>query len=107
MELTYPTRRLIRTDGSTLDFDGPRSHAEIRVLLGCDSVDTVRLQNGHVMIVDDVGFYKDLPVNAIATELYLARCVPGHDWQIRGDVVIVPDADFALPNGEPNSNRKP
>jgi len=48
----------------------------------------------HVMIVDDAGHQKGLPVNAAATALYHARCLPGTTHQIVGDVVIVPDSDF-------------
>jgi len=45
--------------------------------------------------VVDCGHELGLPVNKKATNLYLERCRPGTDWQIRGDVVIVNDGDFA------------
>lgn len=49
------------------------------------------------MCVDDNGAITSppRPVNPKATELYHKNCVPGTVWLIRGDVVIVPDVDFA------------
>jgi hypothetical protein len=62
--------------------------------IGADCLDTVRLSNGRVMIVDDAGHSRGLPVNVEATKLYHARCIPGTTHQILGDVLIVNDADF-------------
>jgi hypothetical protein len=100
VNLDCPTRRLIRDDGTTLDLDGPKSMAEIRDLIGrqCEGTDHVMLADRvHVMILDDLAIPKELPVNVTATNLYLSRCAPGTRWVIRGNVVIVPDADFAPP----------
>jgi hypothetical protein len=106
MKLVYPTRRLLCADGTTRDLDGPVSMDGIHALLGCSTCDSfMLLDRVHVMVVDDLGHHKDLPVNEAATAFYLERCVPGADWQIRGDVVIVPDADFAKPDGMPYSNQ--
>ena len=106
MTPAFPTRRLLRHDGTRLDLDGPVSMAAIHALIGCETCDSVMmLDRVHVMIVDDLGHRKGLPVNEAATALYLERCLPGTDWQIRGDVVIVPDSDFAMSNGEPYRNR--
>ncbi|WP_322092842.1 hypothetical protein [Paraburkholderia bannensis] len=74
--------------------------SEIRTLIGidCDFTDSVMLADRvHVMIIDDHGQQKELPVNVAATNLYLSRCAPGTRWVIRGNAVIVPDADFAPP----------
>ncbi|MBB5413481.1 hypothetical protein OKW40_000850 [Paraburkholderia sp. RAU6.4a] len=97
MKLAYPTRRVLRADGTTQALEGPRTMAQIEALIGpdCECCDTVMLDGLHVMIVDDLGYRKGLPVNENATALYLLRCGPGVDWQIRGDVVIVPDDDFS------------
>lgn len=100
MKFDYPVRRLLRADGTTLDFEVPKSMDEIRALIGtdCDLTDSVMLfDRKHVMILDDRGHHKELPVNEAATNLYLSRCAPGTRWVIRGNVVIVPDADFAPP----------
>jgi hypothetical protein len=96
-------RRLIRADGSCELLSARLSMAAIRTMIRADGLDTVNLRHlGHplvVMLVDDNGQAKGLPVNRIATSLYWANCVPGTDHQIRGDVVVVEDDDFAQPGG--------
>lgn len=108
-------RKLIKVDGTEQDLPNPVNMARIRELIGAKSIDTVNLRHMghplHVMCVDDhghvivpitegvqttllsVGHRK--PVNQKATELYHANCRPGTTHQIVGDVVIVPDDDFA------------
>jgi hypothetical protein len=92
-------RKLYRTDGSAHDLPAGQSIEALRKLIGAEALDTVMLpmlgRPLHVMLVDDEGYRKYLPVNVKATELYLAHCVPGTKFKIRGDVVIVPDEDFA------------
>lgn len=68
----------------------PRLHE----LTGASYFDTVNLRNGSVMMVDDNGIAKGLPVNAKATEVYHMMCVPGTTHKIQGDAVIVNDSDF-------------
>lgn len=91
-------RKLLRTDGSAMDLPPGKSMEWLRNLLRADALDTVTLRSlgspRHVMLVDDQGYQKHLPINVAATELYLAQCVPGTMHKIRGDVVIVPDDDF-------------
>lgn len=67
---------------------------EIYQLIGCDTVDTVNLRDGQLMLVDDNGYVFDKPVNPKATALYHAVCVPGTTHAIVGDVAIVRDEDF-------------
>jgi len=92
-------RKLIRADGSTMALPDGRPMEWLRTLIKADTLDTVNLrhlgQPAHVMLLDDAGHAKGLPVNAEATKLYLANCRPGTTHQIRGDVVVVPDMDFA------------
>jgi hypothetical protein len=92
------TRRIIRADGSVEQLDERLTMAEIRRRLGAQTLDTVQLRHlGRpvvVMIVDDSGHQKGLPLNAQATDLYLANCQPGTTHMIRGDVAVVPDSDF-------------
>ncbi|MGH7462669.1 MAG: hypothetical protein ACREMA_16800, partial [Longimicrobiales bacterium] len=59
-------------------------------------LDTVNLRDEgrHVMLLDDLGHHKQLPVNQKASELYWSVCRPGTTHTIRGDVVIVRDDDF-------------
>jgi hypothetical protein len=92
-----PTRRLIRTDGTTLDIGEPIDMLAVEIMLGanCDCFDTVLLADGiHVMILDDLGHRKGLPLNKAATLLYWERCGGPNDHCIVGDVVIAPDSDF-------------
>lgn len=108
-------RKLIRTDGTEQELPGPLPMDELKRLIGAESIDSVNLRHLgwplQVMLVDDhghvtvpvetaaslelvsVGHRK--PVNAKATALYLANCIPGTTHKIVGDVVIVPDEDFA------------
>lgn len=119
------SRRLIKTTGEVITYDKPQSMGEIHALIKADGIDTVSLHHlKHpliVMAVVDRGYdtvavkrppnaedpFQDitfidletvaalLPVNAIATALYHANCIPGTTHQIVGDVFICPDNDFA------------
>ena len=92
------TRKLIRADGTTEQIQPTKYIGVLRKMIGADMLTTVSLRHMgrplHVMLLDDAGYAKDLPVNAEATALYLANCVPGTTHQIRGDVIIVLDEDF-------------
>jgi len=100
-------RRLIRANGETADFVAPLSIADIEAIIGADVVDSVLLADRvHVMVVDDQGHPKGLPLNETATHLYWDRCGGITDHYIVGDVVIVPDSDFA-PRGGPLERHSP
>ena len=92
-------RSIIRVDGTTVDLPEPRTMHDIGAIIGATTLCTITMKHMgrplHVMLVDDAGIKKDLPVNHMATKLYWFNCVPGTTHQIRGDVVIVPDDDFA------------
>jgi hypothetical protein len=62
--------------------------------IGADVLDFVRLKDGRMMAVDDVGHAKQLPVNPKATDLYHKVCRPGTTHQIRGDVVLFLEDEF-------------
>ena len=66
-----------------------------RRMIGADTLDTVNLRDGRVMIVDDVGLVDGKPINAAATALYHSVCRPGTTNPIAGDVAIAWDRDFA------------
>lgn len=91
-------RALIKADGTRQDLETRLSMADIKRLINAGSLDTVNLrhmgQPAHVMVVDDLGHDRGLPVNDEATRLYHANCKPGTTHQIRGDVVVVMDSDF-------------
>lgn len=92
-------RKLLRADGTSMELPAGKGVEWLRNLIGADILDTVRLHllgdPLHVMLLDDLGHPKRLPINPEATRLYLRHCVPGTQHCIRGDVVIVPDDDFA------------
>lgn len=92
-------RKLIRADGTQEDLHGPHSIQDVQTMVGADTLDTVILRHlgepMHVMLVDDCGAINGSPVNVRATELYHANCRPGVTQPIYGDVVIVPDGDYA------------
>ncbi len=108
-------RRLLRANGTGLELEGPITMREVRELIGAQALDFVSLHHLgsplHVMCVDDNGYQTEVvegenvielkcvkalkPLNAEATRLYHANCRPGTTHQIVGDVVIVPDDDFA------------
>lgn len=88
-------RKIILTDGTETDI-GPQKIDSINRLIGSDTLDTVLLRDRiHVMLVDDNGIAKGLPINQKATDLYWERCGGPTNNHIHGDVVIVPDEDFA------------
>lgn len=91
-------RVLIKADGTRQQLELRQTMADIKRLIGASSLDTVSLrhmgQPAHVMVVDDHGHERGLPVNVEATRLYHANCRPGTTHQIRGDVVVVLDSDF-------------
>ncbi len=91
--------KVIHTDGTQTTFPGRPSIDDIRRLIGCDTLDTVRVgpRRELTMFVDDVGMIEGRPVNAEATTLYWAVCKTGTVHQIHGDVVIVPAGGLALP----------
>lgn len=93
------TRKLIRADGTETELVGPHAMTDLKQLIGADVLTSVWMKHMgvplHVMLVDDSGHDKGLPVNEKATSLYHANCRPGVTHENRGDVVLVPDGDFA------------
>ena len=98
--------KVIRTDGSEEVFNVRPTIQRVKLAIGCDTIDTVRIgknpANGPpetIMMLDDIGAgfggSKPKPVNEKATALYLSVCRPGTTAQIHGDVAIVNDEDFA------------
>ena len=68
---------------------------EIHRAIGAVVCDTVNLRDGRVMLVDDLGYQKELPLNPKATLLYHSVCRPGTTHYIRGDVAVTLDHHFA------------
>ena len=94
-------RCLIRTNGDHVDFHSPIGMNDARQMIGADTLSTVSLHHLgpplHVMLIDDNAHnIKPLKnVNAEATALYWANCRPGTTHPILGDVLVVPDGDYA------------
>jgi hypothetical protein len=113
-------RRLLRVDGSHVDFDQPIPVKDFDRLLGCNMTDHVTLRHIgdelHVMFVDDAGYETEpvqhewgvelkctkarKPVNVEATKHYHANCVPGTTHQIVGHALIVPESDYVQDDGD-------
>lgn len=101
--------KVMRTTGVVEVYEQKPTIASIKQHLHCDALDTVNLRDasgrhtGVAMLVDDIGSDvlttglpgKNLPVNEGATRLYHAQCVPGTTHQIRGDVALCCNEDFA------------
>jgi hypothetical protein len=95
VKLVNPTRCMITTSGELARFTAPITMDHAHELLHADALDTVILEDRkHVMLVDDHGVAKGLPVNVLATRHYHAKCGAVVPWQILGPVLIVPDADY-------------
>lgn len=90
------TFKIIRSDGSEDLVQGKPTIERIQQAINANTLDIVNLRHDDlIMLVDDSGYESNLPVNEAASALYLKRCKPGTSWQIRGDVVLVNDLDFA------------
>jgi hypothetical protein len=92
-------RQLIRSDGTSVDFEEPLTADRVEKLLGApQEIDTIHLRHlglpAHLMVVDDTGMCDRLPVNLKASEIYWQSCAHGPAYPIHGDVVIVPAAEY-------------
>lgn len=93
-------RCILRTSGAIELLDGPVSTAEAARLIDASTLDVVSLRQWGsplwVMLVDDTGLIRGLPINPRATLIYAPypAVIP-----VCGDVVIVPDDDFAGSDG--------
>ncbi|MBK3333537.1 hypothetical protein [Burkholderia pseudomallei] len=93
-------RRLIKASSHTVELDRRYTMREIEALIGAEVVDSRNLDpqadvDMHVMIFDDLFLDKGLPLNVQATAIYHAAGFSPAQV-ICGDVVIVPDSDFAI-----------
>lgn len=61
--------------------------AELYALIGCTTIEVVNLADGRMMVADEDGRSKRLPVNLVATRLYQEAGGPT-GWAIVGNVVI-------------------
>lgn len=87
--------KVIRVDGTEESIEGKVTIAKVESMINADCLDTVNLRDGRVMLVDDNGISKGLPINPMATGLYHSVCRSGTTHQIRGDVAVVFDSEFA------------
>jgi len=89
-----PTRKLVRADGTDIELHGPHALIDVRQMLGADDLEIVSLgHRQHAMLVDQSAAAKGLRINATASHLYESS--RGEARPIQGDVVIVPDTDYA------------
>lgn len=91
---------VINTNGKETLHQGKPTNDEIYKAIGCDCYDTVTLtwkasrRPDVVMLVDDNGLYKNIPVNLKATALYMLRCGGVTPTGIHGTVAFVHDGDM-------------
>lgn len=90
------TYYVVRTDGriDTAETAPLTAMMVIKKAIDAESLTTVNLRDGRVMLVDDCGHGKAKPINPNATRLYWSICKPGTHWTIRGDAVVCNDVDF-------------
>ena len=87
-------REILKADGTTAPLPTPTTIADINKALEEAIPFTLCLPDGLVMMGDDNGIAKGLPVNEAATKLYHSVCRPGTTNKVYSDVVVVFDADF-------------
>lgn len=91
------TRRLMRADRTGMDLPDGKTLDWLRDLIGARTVQVIRLRHwdGHVLMFDNEGLHKRLPVNDRATRLYRFAVIQPTLREIRGDAVIYPDEAFS------------
>lgn len=88
-------RKLIKTNGEEIDFATKISSSDVAKLIGAACLTSIMLADGtHAMCIDDTGLIDGRPINPKATLLYWQKYGP-NDNAIHGDVLVVPDADYA------------
>jgi pyrroline-5-carboxylate reductase len=101
MDKTIPAplalrRMILRTTGEVVELDQRVPIEQLAAIIGCECAHVVMLADRlHVMYVDDNGVDKGLSHNVAATALYWQKCGGPVDAAIYGDVVVVPDSDYA------------
>jgi hypothetical protein len=91
---------ILRTDGTEATHQERPTMAICLAAIGAEVPDTVSIGRANtppddqIMLVDDAGVLKGLPVNPKASELYHRVCKPGTIWKIHGDVVLTYDRYF-------------
>ena len=98
---------VIRTDGTKRVHEttarGQSLMTFVQALIGANISDKVNLRDGRIMIVDDLGHQKGLPVNEEGTRLYHGVYKPGFKHKIVGFVAICQDDDFSWHEGLPGT----
>lgn len=99
--MTDIQRRVIRADGSVIPLPKPLAIESIRQMIGADVLHVVSLRHLgeplQVMLVDDNGIARGLPVNEQASAIYADSCrKTGVVPKIYGDACVTSDSDFSL-----------
>ncbi len=94
-----PDVKVWRVNGVTEEHTYPTGRKlipEIEKEIGASCLDSVNLRDGRMMMVDDNGIAKGLPVNPLATALYqtIYPLAKKAGATIHGDVEIAWDKDF-------------
>jgi hypothetical protein len=92
---------IIRTDGTEESHEERPTMSLCLAAIQASALETIPIGRANtppddqIMLVDDTGALRDLPVNAKATALDQAICVPGNPHHIHGDVIVTYDWYFA------------
>lgn len=97
--LTYTSRRMIAVEGNQSGLSESLSVKQIADLIAADCCSVIMLKHGMVMLINDAGQEKNLPINYLATAIVYGAQPYGIEKEIRGDVVIAPDTDFEAVHG--------
>ena len=92
--MTTLQRMILRANGATEPLEEPAGLDAFNRATDEALPFTVRLPDGWVMMGDDNGIAKGLPVNEAATALYHSVCRPGTTHKVHGDVLVTVEADF-------------
>lgn len=97
--MTTLQRMILRANGATEPLEEPAGLDAFNRATDEALPFTVRLPGGWIMLGDDNGIAKGLPVNEAATALYHSVCRPGTTHRIQGDVLVTMYSDFS-PNDD-------
>lgn len=92
--MTTLQRMILRADGTTEPLAAPAGLDAFNRATDEAIPFTVHLLDGWVMLGDDNGIAKGLPVNEAATAIYHSICKPGTTRKVHGDVLVTVEADF-------------
>lgn len=87
-------RFILHCDGRKTPIPEPVDYEDAADLIGATLLNVVDLRDGRMLMVDESGHPKGLPLNPFGTNLYRSVCRPGTTSTVVGDVLVVPAVEF-------------